>query len=192
MVFYFHSLTVLSAGVGFNTEVGLTQGITMKRMVATIVVALVALFITPGAQAQHAHHQQTVASETCNIGDYLCGHDYFHPIYKLLELITGKSCCHNQEGRPTHDIEEATSEQRAQGFAYNVWIDGQWCGAEESALMRISESQKTEFMSYKKKNHELFYAFFEFDHAFAPKSQVVDGKKMCSKIYCIYKKKDSQ
>lgn len=127
--------------------------------------------------------------KSCQLGSYLCDHEKFHPIYQLLELLTGESCCHNSEGRPTKDIKDATPGQVNQGFRYQAWIDGQWCPVSESALMRISEEQRTQFMRYKRINPELFYQFLEHDHAFAPESQIDgNGKKICPTVFCIYKK----
>ena len=80
--------------------------------------------------------------------------------------------------------------QIAGGFKYKAWVDGQWCPAKDEALMRISEAQKATFLSYKKTNPGLFYAFMEFDHAFAPKSPTPTGLALhtCPVIYCLYKK----
>lgn len=161
------------------------------RFLAFAALCAIGLWSVVPAVAQHAAHAHEQVGQ-CRRGDFLCDHDRFHPVYQLLELLTGRSCCHNSEGRPTHDvkeIEQPTAKQKAEGYRYEAYVDGMWCPAQESALMRISPTQKEQFLRYKKTNPDLFYSFMEFDHAFAPKAEVgPDGKKRCPPIYCIYKK----
>lgn len=163
-----------------------------RKLIGVSAVCAAVMLVSP-LVAQHIHkaHEQ----EECRLGDFLCNHAKFHPLYQLLEFITGQSCCHNSEGRPTRDIEDLDAkvpDQQAQiaaGYRYRVWVDGMWCPAKEDTLMRISEAQKEQFRRYKRVNPDLFYSFLEYDHAFAPKAtRGPNGTLICPVIYCLYKK----
>ncbi|MBX4192087.1 hypothetical protein KW798_01225 [Candidatus Parcubacteria bacterium] len=159
-------------------------------MFSRIFAAIVATtFLCGLSLAQHTHHvKDSVQYEECRRGDFLCDHETFHPIYVFLEFLTGQSCCHKQEGRPTKDIEDASPEDKSHGIDFKVYIDGMWCNASKSTLMKVPDAKKKDFFEYKKVNPALFYAFLEFDHAFAPKAPEANGIRTCPSVFCIYKK----
>ena len=150
---------------------------------ATFAFALglaVAMFSAP-AVAQHMHGED----QHCRIGDHGCNHGVYHEIYRLLELISGRTCCNDSEGRPTKDVIDATPEQAKQGFRFQAYVDGQWCPAKAESLLRFSESEKGRLKLFK--NSELILSFFESSHVFAPKSaRDVFGKAICPTIYCLW------
>lgn len=166
-----------------------------RKLFSVSAVCAAVMLVSPLA-AQHIH--KTHEQEECQLGDFLCNHAKFHPLYKHLEKITGLACCKNTEGRPTRDIEELDAkkpDQQAQiaaGYRYRAWVDGMWCPAKEDTLMRISEAKREEFKQYKLIDPDLYYSFLEYDHAFAPKAtRSPDGALVCPVIYCLYKKKNA-
>ncbi len=161
------------------------KGEVMKFLFGILTAAALVL-ISPTAQAQHTHGEEQ-KNEECRRGDYGCDHDAFHEIYRLLELISARTCCNNSEGRPTEEVIDATPDQRLQGYRFQAYVDGQWCPAKAESLLRFSLSQKDRLAKYK--NSELLLRFYEYSHVFAPKSTMDgSGKLECPTIYCLWPK----
>jgi hypothetical protein len=172
---------------------------TVKTVVCTVAIAIIALIALligttisraePPAPMQH-HAMAPAPPEQCRVGDFLCDHDYFHPIYTMLELISGKTCCHNSEGRPTRDVKDATPAQIAVGFRYQVWVDGQWCPATANSLLKFSDTQRARLKQFPDK--ERLLQFLKRSHVFAPKSteDPQTHNLICPHIYCLWENPD--
>lgn len=74
---------------------------TVRHLVAAAAAAFFLCMPVAYAQHQpHSHGSGAAQEQKCPVGEYGCGHMVFHEIYRLLELISSRTCCNDSEGRP--------------------------------------------------------------------------------------------
>ncbi len=153
----------------------------MHRLFGFIFVLVVNLAISPAGAEEHALPTSGPEEPVCAEGDFLCDHEAFHSVYKGLELVTGKSCCHNSECRPAR----VRAARGGAGGEYEAFVDGRWCPVSANAALHLSEEQKRELRS--KVPQSILREFLARTHACAPQS-ARDGP--CPTVYCFWKLPD--
>ena len=145
---------------------------------------------------EHAHTEDELKP-----GDELYMHHYYHDIYRTLRKKYGlswdgflsNSCCNDGECRVTLPFKAATPKQEADGYSYQIFVDGKWCPARKQSLVTLSPEMRLRAL-----NDPHIQDFLQKDHVCAsypfvtpygatektPEDQKNDPN-VCPMIHCI-------